>query len=89
VTGAYDVSSRNNGQRTTDNGPIPAAPFLPSHAIGIISLVVQAFLKAPALKALAPTQAEPPFALGTFSVIGFRLEPLAASRLAASLGSSQ
>jgi hypothetical protein len=46
--------------------------------------VVQAFMKIPALKALAPTQAEPPFAiaqilvlalfvaLGTFAVLRFR-----------------
>ncbi|MGH9509673.1 MAG: hypothetical protein ACRD2Q_09340 [Terriglobales bacterium] len=81
--------------------PLPADRFLPSHAVGIVSLlvlpvaifarygrhlagiwrgtyvvtamialylnvfvlVVQLFLKVPALKALAPTQSEPPFAL--------------------------
>jgi hypothetical protein len=81
--------------------PLPAEHFLPSHAFGIISLLVlaaailgryafhyagawrwiyvigvvvaeylllfvgvfQAFLKIPAVHALAPTQAEPPFAV--------------------------
>jgi hypothetical protein len=104
---------------------LPAQHFMPSHAVGIISLVVlavalfalygrrldgawrrayvicataalyfnvfvlvaQAFAKVPALKALAPTQAEPPFAiaqgivlvtfvgLGFLAVKRFRLEP--------------
>ena len=54
----------------------------------VFVLVVQSFLKVPALKALAPTQTEPPFAiaqglvlllflvLGTFAVKRFRIEPL-------------
>jgi hypothetical protein len=53
----------------------------------VFVLIVQAFLKIPALKALAPTQAEPPFkltqlsvlvlfiAVTTFAVIRFRPEP--------------
>ena len=32
-------------------------------------LVVQAFLKAPALNALAPTQSEPPFAIAQLAVL--------------------
>jgi hypothetical protein len=105
---------------------LPAHKLLPSHIIGIISLlvpavaifaryvrqlagawrgiyvvtataalyfnvfvlVVQSFLKVPALKTLAPTQAEPPFAIAQtivlllFIVLGivafkrFRSEPL-------------
>jgi hypothetical protein len=54
----------------------------------VFVLVVQSFMKAPALKALAPTQSEPPFAiaqsvvlvlfivLGTAAVKKFRLETL-------------
>ena len=103
----------------------PVAHFLPSHVVGILSLialalaiaalykfhlargwrrtyvicsvvalyfncfvlVVQSFEKVPALKALAPTQTEPPFALAQLVVLGlfvyagiqasrrFRLEP--------------
>jgi hypothetical protein len=57
--------------------------------------VVQAFLKVPALKAIAPTQAEPPFAvaqlvvlalfvvLGVFAVIRFRPEPVGGARAGA------
>lgn len=53
----------------------------------VFVLVVQSFMKVPALHALAPTQKEPPFAgtqlavlalfiaLGVFSVRNFRLEP--------------
>jgi uncharacterized membrane protein SirB2 len=53
--------------------------------------VVQSFLKVPALKAMAPTQQEPPFliaqlvvlvlfiALGTFAVKRFRNEPMRAA----------
>lgn len=111
---------------------LPAHKILPSHIIGVISLVVlalacfaryrrslvggwrstyvvsatvalyfnvfvlvfQSFLKIPALKALAPTQSEPPFAiaqgtvlilfvvLGVLAVKGFRAAPqaLAAAR---------
>lgn len=56
----------------------------------VFVLIVQSFLKVPALKALAPTQSEPPFAvtqlvvlvlfivLGVFAVRKFRLEPAAA-----------
>jgi hypothetical protein len=108
---------------------LPAEHFMPSHAVGIISLVVlavalfalygrqlsggwrrgylltataalyfnvfvlvaQLFAKVPALKALAPTQAEPPFAIAQglvlvlFVVLGFlamkrfRLEPAKAA----------
>ena len=55
--------------------------------LNVFVLVVQAFLKVPALKALAPKQNEPPFAitqllvlvifiaLGIFASIRFRLEP--------------
>jgi hypothetical protein len=107
---------------------LPAPHFLPSHAIGILSLialaiaitgryrfrmeggwrrtyvitavialyfnvfvlVVQSFMKVPALHDLAPTQSEPPFAiaqgavlllfvvLGTLAVKRFRAEPLRA-----------
>ena len=60
----------------------------------VFVLVFQSFLKIPALKALAPTQSEPPFAiaqgvvlllfvvLGVFAVRGFRAAPqaLAAAR---------
>ena len=103
----------------------PVAHFLPSHGVGILSLialavaivalykfhlargwrrtyvicsvvalyfncfvlVVQSFEKVPALKALAPTQAEPPFAIAQLLVLAlfvyaetqaarrFRLEP--------------
>jgi len=103
----------------------PVQHFLPSHAVGIISLillgiaiparrvfhlaaawgrifvgtsvtalylnvfvlVVQLFLKVPALKALAPTQSEPPFqiaqltvlllfiVLGTLATVRFRSNP--------------
>jgi hypothetical protein len=54
----------------------------------VFVLVVQAFEKAPALRALAPTQSEPPFlitqlivlvlfvVLGIFAVNRFRLEPI-------------
>ena len=54
----------------------------------VFVLVVQSFMKVPALKALAPTQSEPPFAitqgivlllfivLGTAAVKKFRTEPL-------------
>jgi hypothetical protein len=54
-------------------------------------LIVQAFLKAPALKRLAPTQSEPPFqvtqllvlglfvALSVVSAIRFRSEPVRAA----------
>ncbi len=111
---------------------LPAHKILPSHIIGLISLVVlslacfaryrralaggwrstyvvsstvalylnvfvlvfQSFLKIPALKALAPTQSEPPFAvaqgtvlilfivIGVLAVRGFRAAPqaLAAAR---------
>jgi len=107
----------------------PVERFLPSHAIGIVSLlvlavaifarygrhlvgawswiyavsavvalyfnvfvlIVQAFLKVPALKPLAPTQSEPPFqvtqllvlgffvALAVVSAIRFRSEPVRAA----------
>lgn len=107
----------------------PFHHFLPSHAIGIISLVVlavailaryplqlagawrriyvvtavitlylnvfvliaQAFMKVPALKAMAPTQSEPPFlvaqllclvlivVLAIFAAIKFRTEPARAA----------
>jgi hypothetical protein len=112
----------------------PVHHFMPSHAVGIISLVVlavaiyarysrhltgawrevyvitammalylnvfvaivQAFLKIPALKAMAPTQTEPPFKLAQLVVlvlfvvltivaaIRFRSEPAGAIPLAAS-----
>jgi len=44
----------------------PFHKFLPSHAVGILYLnvfvlIAQQFMKVPALKALAPTQSEPPF----------------------------
>lgn len=105
---------------------LPAAHFMPSHAVGILSLIVlaiaiparyvrhllgawrktyvitavialylnffvliaQSFQKIDALKALAPTQSEPPFVvaqvvalalfvlLGTLAAIKFRAEPL-------------
>jgi hypothetical protein len=105
----------------------PFHHFLPSHALGIISLIAlavaiparysfhlagawrriyvvsamialylnvfvliaQAFMKVPALKAMAPTQSEPPFlvaqlvclvlfvVLAIFAAIKFRLEPAA------------
>lgn len=54
--------------------------------LNVFVLVVQSFMKVPALKALAPTQSEPPFAitqlvvlvlfivLGVVAVKGFRLE---------------
>ncbi len=56
--------------------------------LNVFVLVVQAFLKTPALKALAPTQTEPPFkiaqgivfaifvTLGVLSVIRFRIAPI-------------
>jgi hypothetical protein len=37
--------------------------------LNVFVLVVQSFLKVPALKALAPTQAEPPFALTQLAVL--------------------
>ncbi len=58
--------------------------------LNVFVLVVQSFLKIPAVHALAPTQKEPPFlvvqlivmaifiVLGIFSVKGFRVEPAAA-----------
>jgi succinate dehydrogenase/fumarate reductase cytochrome b subunit len=110
----------------------PVHHFMPSHAVGILSLlvlaiaiyaryarhllgawrkiyvagavsalylnvfvgIVQAFLKVPALKDLAPTQTEPPFkvtqllvltlfvALGIVAAIRFRNEPVQAASLA-------
>jgi hypothetical protein len=60
--------------------------------LNVFVLVVQAFQKIPALKAIAPTQSEPPFALtqlvvltifvllGVLAVLRFRIEP---GRLAA------
>ena len=57
--------------------------------LNVFVLVVQSFLKVPALHALAPTQKEPPFlivqlivmaifvVLGIFSVKGFRADPVA------------
>jgi hypothetical protein len=60
--------------------------------LNVLVLVVQAFEKVPALKALAPTQKEPPFvvaqlvvlalfvALTIFAVKRFRNEPVAAAR---------
>ncbi len=102
---------------------LPAPHFLPSHAIGILSLivlavalaarysfhmegawrrtyvitavialylnvfvlVVQSFLKVPALHDLAPTQSEPPFAIaqGTVLLIFVVLGVLAAKRFRA------
>jgi hypothetical protein len=47
----------------------PFDHLLPSHKVGIISLVVQSFLKVPALKALAPTQQEPPFLIAQLVVL--------------------
>ena len=41
--------------------------------LNIFVLVVQAFLKVPALKSLAPTQSEPPFKLTQLIVLGFFL----------------
>jgi hypothetical protein len=90
---------------------LPADRFLPSHAIGIVSVVVlavailawygrrlvgawrpvyvvtavvalylnafvfvfQAFLKVPALKALAPTQSEPPFQIAQLATLALFL----------------
>jgi uncharacterized membrane protein SirB2 len=55
--------------------------------LNVFVLVVQGFLKVPALKAMAPTQSEPPFlaaqlivmaifvVLGIFAVKKFRIEP--------------
>lgn len=37
--------------------------------VGIFVLVVQLFLKVPALKALAPTQKEPPFVIAQLDVL--------------------
>ena len=101
--------------------PLPADRILPSHVVGVISLVllavaavawyrhrlaggwgrawvatalaslylnvfvlvVQAFLKVPALHALAPTQAEPPFAIAQGAVLlGFAAVTIAALRRA-------
>jgi hypothetical protein len=57
--------------------------------LNVFVLVVQAFLKVPAINALAPTQAEPPFAIvqglvllafvvaGAIAVIKFRPAPIA------------
>jgi hypothetical protein len=57
----------------------------------VFVLVVQSFMKVPALKALAPTQSEPPFAiaqsvvlvlfivLGTAGVRRFRIKTLSAA----------
>ncbi len=60
----------------------PFDHLLPSHKVGIISLVVltalylnvfvlvvQAFEKVPALKAMAPTQSEPPFLVAQLVVL--------------------
>ena len=41
--------------------------------LNVFVLVVQAFLKVPALKALAPTQSEPPFAIAQLVVLVFFL----------------
>jgi hypothetical protein len=41
--------------------------------LNVFVLVVQAFLKVPALKALAPTQSEPPFAIAQGAVLVFFL----------------
>ena len=63
--------------------------------LNVFVLVVQAFLKVPALKPLAPTQTEPPFlvaqvivlaffiVLGIFAVKRFRLETVPATRVRA------
>ncbi len=60
--------------------------------LNVFVAVFQAFLKIPAVKALAPTQKEPPFlvaqiivvlifvVLGIFAVKKFRVEPAAATR---------
>jgi len=106
--------------------PLPATQLLPSHIVGVISIVllavavaalyvyrlagawrwiyvasavtalylnvfvgvVQSFLKVPALRAMAPTQSEPPFlftqlvvlvlfiALAIVAAIRFRIEPV-------------
>lgn len=68
----------------------PADKVTPAHAVGAISLVVlvvQLFVKTPPLAQLAPTQAEPPFAvtqglvllvflvLGWAALRGFRKAP--------------
>ena len=67
----------------------PVEHILPSHVVGIVSLVAQIFLKVPAAHALAPTQKEPPFlvvqlvvmaifvVLGIFAVKRFHGEPVA------------
>jgi hypothetical protein len=62
--------------------------------LNIFVLIVQSFLKVPALKAMAPTQTEPPFlvaqvvvmlifiVLGIFAVKKFRNAPAGAARIA-------
>jgi len=62
--------------------------------LNVFVLVVQSFLKIPALKAMAPTQTEPPFlvvqvivlvlfiGLGIFAVKRFRSEPMGAAQTA-------
>lgn len=61
--------------------------------LNVFVLIVQAFQKVPALKAIAPTQSEPPFlftqivalvvfvTLAIVSAIRFRVEPIPASIL--------
>jgi hypothetical protein len=59
--------------------------------LNVFVLIAQAFMKVPALKAMAPTQSEPPFlvaqlvcmalfvVLGIFAAVKFRSEPVHAS----------
>ncbi len=50
----------------------PFHRFLPSHGVGVISLIVlavQLFEKVPALKAMAPTQSEPPFKIAQLALL--------------------
>ena len=67
--------------------------------LNVFVLVVQSFQKIPALKAIAPTQSEPPFAatqlvvlvvfilLGVLAVIRFRIEPVRMARKPIDIGS--
>jgi hypothetical protein len=47
----------------------PVSGFMPSHAIGIVVGIVQAFQKVSFLQPLAPTQSEPPFLVAQLVVM--------------------
>jgi hypothetical protein len=82
------IWARYRSHLTAPWGRIYVGTAIAALYLNVFVLIVQLFMKVPALKALAPTQAEPPFqitqlaallifiALGVLATVRFRSKPM-------------